>query len=544
MSVHLQLTSPLSLRGVDASVTFETCPDNTTLFHADDENDLDKIEQVVHPHGPALVHLYFRIVHPTYPILHKKVFLEKYDRSYREFSPPLLAAVYLLAMNWWEYDRDLSLKTKPDQHALVRLATKTIADVVYRPKLSTVQAGLLLLQRARGDSWVLTSQLVAVGEELGLHLDCTTWSIPEWERGLRRRLAWALYMQDKWGALIHGRPSHIDNKTWSVRHVSSDDFPESAADEDDEEGSTEVEKGRTLFQCLIRLSETLADILDILYTLDGTRDINTIVSANGILGLLELVKPVSLKLRQWITDLPICLNMDDLKTRKLCSNGYLHLSYYIAEISIHRCIIRALHSPLCTTTPSHLFDICRDAAKMRFLHSLQFIESLRPEHLQSFWWFMSAKSLALIGSFGALLWATSTSEEEAHFYRQKIDDYRWTLKVRSKSVSFVEVGIEELATCMPPDLDLGKVNSGVKTIPAYPSSAAGSQTTITTPRSNGDGLVGQPQTGHLDHLNGAPYHSDLTQAPPEGTTPFLFEDNIFALVDTPGLYFEIDGQTS
>lgn len=309
------------LRSLDTSVTFETCQDNTTLFHADDESDLDKIEQVVHPHGPALVHLYFRIVHPSYPILHKKVFLEKYARTYREFSPPLLAAVYLLAMNWWEYDRDLSSRIKPDQAALVRLATKTIADVVYRPKLSTVQAGLLLLQRTHGDSWVLTSQLVAVGEELGLHLDCSGWSIPEWERGLRRRLAWALYMQDKWGALIHGRPSHINQKTWAVRHVSSDDFPESAADEDEEEGSTEVEKGRTLFRCLIRLSEILADILDVLYTLDTTRDNNAVVSVSGITGLLELVKPISLKLRQWVTTLPACLHMDDVKTRKLCSNG-------------------------------------------------------------------------------------------------------------------------------------------------------------------------------------------------------------------------------
>ena len=81
-------------------------------------------------------------MHPSYPILHKKVFLEKYSRSYNESFPPLLAAVYLLALNWWEYDRDLSLQSKPDRDALVRLATKTSADVVYRPELSTVQAAL------------------------------------------------------------------------------------------------------------------------------------------------------------------------------------------------------------------------------------------------------------------------------------------------------------------------------------------------------------------------------------------------------------------
>lgn len=307
-------------RRVDDSTSFTTRPDSLTSSHAEEEQDVDQIERIVHPHGKALVNLYFRIIHPSYPILHKKVFLEKYDRSYREFSPPLLAAVYLLAMNWWEYDRELSSKTKPDEEGLEKLSTKTMGDVIHRPKLSTVQAGLLLLQRRGGDSWVLTSQLVAVGEELGLHLDCSMWRIPEWEKGLRRRLAWALYMQDKWGALIHGRPSHISADNWKVCHVTEDDFPESAADEDDEEGSTEVEKGRILFQYLIRLTEITADVLDTFYTLDRKK-INQVFVSAGMHGLLELVKPLAIRLKDWMANLPTCLNMEETKTRKLCSNG-------------------------------------------------------------------------------------------------------------------------------------------------------------------------------------------------------------------------------
>lgn len=33
------------------------------------------------------------------------------------------------------------------------------------------------------------------------------------------------------------------------------------------------------------------------------------------------------------------LRIDDVKTRKLCSNGYFHLSYFVTEIIIHRHII-------------------------------------------------------------------------------------------------------------------------------------------------------------------------------------------------------------
>ncbi|KAK9242008.1 hypothetical protein V1506DRAFT_548871 [Lipomyces tetrasporus] len=62
---------------------------------------LDAIEAIVTPHGSALVDLYFRIVHPSFPIVHKSVFLEKHGRTYRELTPLGLAAVYILALNWW-----------------------------------------------------------------------------------------------------------------------------------------------------------------------------------------------------------------------------------------------------------------------------------------------------------------------------------------------------------------------------------------------------------------------------------------------------------
>lgn len=417
--------------------------DSHTFFHSDDEDDLEAIEQIVRPHGPALVHLYFRIVHPSYPILHKGVFLEKYARTYKEFSPPLLAAVYAVAMDWWDYDRELSSREPPDGARLIKAATKTLTSVIHRPKLSTLQAGLLLLQRSGGDSWPLTSQLVAVGEELGLHLDCSSWNIPDWEKGLRRRIMWAIYMQDKWGALIYGRPSHVAASNWQTRQLSLEDFPESAADEDDKDGSTEVEKGRYLFMHLTRLTVIMAEALDQLYGLDQTRNCQ-ILATDGVPGLLDLVKPTAMKLKDWASNIPPGLRMDDVKTRKLCSNGYLHLSYFATEIMIHRYIIGFLGPD----TPDPLRSLCREAATARLDHAMAFVEALRPEHLQGFWWFASSKCLALIGVYGALLWATSTGEDEQDVFRQKLDDFRWSLKVRAKGSGFLSAAIRELDDCL------------------------------------------------------------------------------------------------
>lgn len=127
--------------------------------------------------------------------------MEKYARTHREFAPPCLAGVYMLASKWWHYDRELTSHKKPDIGALERIARSSLQGVTNRPKLSTLQGGLLLLQfHGSGDdgAWALSSQLVAVAQDLGIDSDCSGWTIPVWEKDLRTRLSWAIFMMDKW----------------------------------------------------------------------------------------------------------------------------------------------------------------------------------------------------------------------------------------------------------------------------------------------------------------------------------------------------------
>lgn len=281
---EVQLTGG-TLRRVSSREAFLLLPDPGTQGYEDELDDLDKIEAIVKPHGKTLVAMYFRIVFPSFPILHKEVYLEKYGRSYREFSPPsvfmsssaysqpninrLLAAVYLLALQYWSYNDQLKDQTKPDVLALERLGRKALGDTIHRPKLSTVQAGLLLLQYTDIDTAELTAQLTSVAYGLGLHLDASQWNIPTWEKGLRKRLGWALYMQDKWSSLGSGRPALINSDNWALEPVNDDDFPETV--EDDQEGSSEVQKGRVLFSHLISLSQILANLLETVFIVRATR---------------------------------------------------------------------------------------------------------------------------------------------------------------------------------------------------------------------------------------------------------------------------------
>lgn len=156
----------------------------------------------------------------------------------------MMAAVYILALNWWSYSPDL-----------------------------------------------------------GLHLDCSVWKIPKWERSLRKRLAWALFMQYKWEALIHGRPSLIHREDWAVRPVETRDFPETAQDDDNEEGSSEIEKGRLTFVYLILLTDVLADILEVFFTLRSTNELEA-ERENAMTITLEKANPIQLRLKEWYSTLP------------------------------------------------------------------------------------------------------------------------------------------------------------------------------------------------------------------------------------------------
>jgi len=138
---------------------------------------------------------------------------------------------------------------------------------------------------------------------------------------------------------------------------------------------------------------------------------------------------VQLRLKEWFTNLPDCLSMENTHVMKLNSVGYLRLAYIATEISLHRRILLAL-SP---STDPRLYSICRSVARERFIFAIDFVQSLKPQHLSSFWYFASPQNFALISVFGTLLLSTVSSHEEAEFYRMKLKEYRWTLKINSEN---------------------------------------------------------------------------------------------------------------
>ncbi|KAJ5917845.1 hypothetical protein N7454_010220 [Penicillium verhagenii] len=425
---------------------------------------LDAIESLVAPYGSTLVEKFFEHVHPSFPILMEDAFRQSY-RERRQLSPLLLAAVYVLTLKFVDVGASSQTARRPDSARLESAALKLLLDSLPFPSISTIQAGLLLTQKSTLATSSLNGQLVTAGFELGLHQDCSSWRMKTWEKGLRKRLAWALYMQDKWSALVHGRPSHIFAFNWTVKDLVEQDFSDaflsgthSAHDE------AAVGHGPLLFCHMVALTTILSDILDRFYTLQSAEDFHAAGNQRTRI-ILEKAKPAQIRLKDWFSSLPAALKMEsgsgelvETITDENARNGALHLAYFATEITLHRCIVRSLATD---GSDSYLAHICRSAAKTRLISAMDFVNRLRPAHLRSFWPASARTSFSLIGSFGMLLRITAPTTEESEFYRLRLCEYRWTLSVSHKNAEFMGFALESLDNATALD----------KHVPAKPSIA-------------------------------------------------------------------------
>lgn len=405
---------------------------------------LDAVESLVAPHGSSLIDRYFDRVHPGFPILMEDSFRHSYE-SRKGLSPLLLSAVYVLTLKFVDPGSTSQTARRPDVGQLESTALKLLTDSLPHPSMSTIQAGLLLMEKSSLATGALNAQLCTAGFELGLHQDCTNWRLDTWEKGLRKRMAWALYMQDKWSALVNGRPSHIFAFNWTVKDLVEQDFTEAFHSESDEDDSP-VGHGALLFSHMVALTTILSDILDRFYTLQAMEEFKS-AGHNRTRLILDRAKPAQIRLKQWFALLPPQLKMDsscdlfETTTEETARNGALHLAYFATEITLHRCIVRSLTSE---TADAYLSHICRSAAKTRLISAMDFVNRLRPAHLRSFWPAAARTNFSLIGSFGTLLRITAPAKEEAEFYRIRLWEYRWTLAVSRKNAEFMDFALESL----------------------------------------------------------------------------------------------------
>jgi proteasome lid subunit RPN8/RPN11 len=450
--------------GQEYPLTFHMARDEKAVEGDPTFSQVDAIESCVHPHGPSLVELFWRHVQPCYPILSKDPFTLAYSQSYRRIPAALLGAIYLSAIRWWTYDPELSIRNPPDAALLRRMLRSAIPASYHRPKLSSIQAALLLLQCQPEDplnpdhtfQWGLTCQALAIGQCLGLHLDASNWTIPQWERNVRKRLSWALFMQDRWTALAYGRPVHIHDDDWTVGDLTPGDFSDfdseghaaasasatgsvsssvSVSGSDDDRRSIAA-TGMTQFIQMVRLTQILSVVYSNFYTARTCREQDTVI-------LWEKARPLFEMLTNWYHSIPPTLQMNVIYQRKLCFHGYLHFSYYGVVMTLLRRLIRSTALPPRCSDDRVLSSI-RQIALQTAQSAISFVISLRPDHLEAFWYFTSPYLFSLLGSFTTLLLVTSLSSQERHFWQETLNSYLWNLRMMSKSHQPMQYAVNRL----------------------------------------------------------------------------------------------------
>ena len=290
---------------------------------------IQKLDVVIGSRGPSLIRVYRDTVHLSFPIVQDDILAAVERGDGNSIDTTLLAAIYSVAAS-------LEAPFTPDESTvpvdvvgLENLALQLFQKSLSEPALSTLQAGLLLMNTEEVDPILHVTQITELAYELGLQLDCSNWTLTPADRGLRKRLAGAVYMQDTWIALVSKSPPTISRSSWALQGLEPQDY---VADQQDvQPQSTAVERGRVIYSRMIELTDILSSILDTFYSVKAAQELDEVVERASRV-ILEKAKPIQIRLREWFTRLDSWLKMDGKSMNKPFFSGTC--SSYVKNIPL------------------------------------------------------------------------------------------------------------------------------------------------------------------------------------------------------------------
>ncbi|KAK9321470.1 fungal-specific transcription factor domain-containing protein [Lipomyces orientalis] len=191
------------VRSIDDSVThsvfalsFQNEPTQIARYNL--PSSLEAIQTVAEwrkQYGEVLIDVYFKIINPSQPIIHRRHFMAAYNAN--KESVILLLAIFAVSVPY------CTLGTPDDRHTLqAKFIQHLYGHYSYKLSMPTMEAvqALSLIADSTADRGVLMTHaaVVAAAVELRLHMDCSEWNIPDWERALRKALWWSICIRDAW----------------------------------------------------------------------------------------------------------------------------------------------------------------------------------------------------------------------------------------------------------------------------------------------------------------------------------------------------------
>jgi hypothetical protein len=420
-----------------------------------------------------LIGLFFRFVYPYFPILTKSELFSggTLSPSVLHLLPlSLLSAIYATALPFMLYDDLLAttiVHSPPPAHQLFRISWIAVTQELHTPRLATLQACLLLLQRAPTNRFTtdtpwktsLVGWTVSLAQILGLTRECGDWtSIPQWEMSLRKRLWYGVFIMDKWASLGAGMPSHIRMEDFDVLPLSDSDLEPPSLEQNSNAipGFLEPEADSHHFRLLSELTMILSDIMDSYYSLRATQRTSKDYSLS-----LELARPLRSRLKVWNDTLPPALalrqpeRVDSRGMARLSGNPSLSLAYIVATMTLFRALLRPLENLSNVEEEDRGIvgsrGAVRHGAKECAKEVVEFVENLGRGTLDAFWhscklqaplspslYHMLTKlgsraNFAIASSFLMQLLVTSESDAESNEINDLVGRWRWAMRIGSGS---------------------------------------------------------------------------------------------------------------
>ncbi|KAL1583386.1 hypothetical protein WHR41_08038 [Cladosporium halotolerans] len=420
--------------------------------------------------GKRLIVLFYKFVQPYFPVLSRSHWQLDENGICEPSSVPtcILAAIYGHALPFCAWDERLCVDvyTPPSADALFRLAWLACQPELHTPSLAVLQTMLLLVQRRPTNKhvsdtpfkWIMMTSAVAIAQTLGINRDPSKWPLPIWEVQLRRRLAWATFVQDKWLALNSGRSSHISPDDWDVSPLTDYDFEEA-----DRALVSDNLSGTAHFLHLCSLTLIVSEILSDLFSLRATRQLQHSLEAT-----IDVAKPLRIRLTEWHAHLPPGLKLPlspslpaspensarPLKPplhsalHQLDGNGSLHLAFITAKIELFRAMLRPRVEDANGATA---VQALRAGALAVGREVLEFVDGLSARELEAFWASYSRTNFTLASSFLLHLFVsaptTLSSPDKFQHARECLDlleNWRAALRVKSRSCDLLNLALLKL----------------------------------------------------------------------------------------------------
>ncbi|KAK3821687.1 MAG: fungal-specific transcription factor domain-containing protein, partial [Benniella sp.] len=292
-----------------------------------------------------LLSLYFRYMYPFAPMFIRKVFMEEHRRE-RPDLPRILILNAIFCNACW-YSDDPMIKQESTKFFN---RAKIILDETYHvSRISTVQALLLMShhQYATGNysgGWLYTGMAQRIALDIGLHRQDVQAGDSE-QAEIRKRVWWALYMSDRLGSGVLGRPMNFRDEAFNVK-MPDDKWIAGVVGEDTAEYPYESESViccRLLWS--VKLFIQMGKVLNTMHSIEA--------ETNGAY-LAEISKTQLPQLHNSLTSWFLALPNELMYTPYMMSPGtnhppspptaLMHMFYYTCLTMLHRPYLRPVNS--------------------------------------------------------------------------------------------------------------------------------------------------------------------------------------------------------